>query len=94
VIVVANEHFRWTHGQDVIKSWKKPDADWQTWFCQTCGSTLPGINDEARMYVPAGVIRSGAESLEVLHHIWVGSRAAWDVIGDQGRLHPEAFSAN
>ena len=92
VIVVANEDFRWTHGEDHVSTWRKPDADWQTWFCDTCGSRLPGANDEKRMFVPAGLISEGDGELRVLHHIWVDSRAPWDEIGDTGKQHSGAFS--
>ncbi len=91
VLVVSNEDFRWTKGHEHIATWKKPDADWETWFCMTCGSRLPGVNDESRMFVPAGLITDGGDNLEVRHHIWVDSRAGWDVIGDAGRQHREAF---
>ena len=92
VVVIDNDAFRWTRGEDQIATWKKPDADWQKWFCRTCGSPLPGKNDESRMFVPAGLISNGTEVLRVIHHIWVDSRAAWDEIGDSGQQHREAFS--
>ena len=91
VIVVENEVFEWTGGEDFITSWKKPDADWEMWFCKRCGSPVPGANDDKRMFIPAGLISDGGEDLKVAHHIWVNSRATWDEIGDGGRRHPEAF---
>jgi len=91
VVVTANENFRWLFGENIIASWKKPGADWQTWFCKQCGSMVPGHNDESRMFVPAGLLGPDAESLQVRHHIWVDSRASWDVIGDSGKQHREAF---
>lgn len=93
VIVIDNSLFRWLRGEDQIATWKKPDADWQGWFCRTCGSPLPGANDPARTFVPAGLISDGGESLKVAHHIWVGSKAAWDEIGGSGKQHGEAFKA-
>ena len=92
VIVTGKDAFRWTRGEDQIATWKKPDADWQTWFCRVCGSPLPGENDETRMFVPAGLISEGGEALKVVHHIWVDSRAVWDEIGDAGKQHREAIS--
>ena len=92
VVVVANDGFRWVSGEDNISTWAKPGADWQAWFCATCGSTLPGINDAERMFIPAGLISEGDQNLEVLHHIWVDSRAPWDEIGDGGKQHSEALS--
>ena len=91
VMVVDNGAFRWLGGEAQVTSWKKPDADWEIWFCRTCGSPVPGRNDEARMFVPAGLIVEGGESLEGTHHIFVDSRASWDEIGDAGKQCPEAF---
>ncbi len=91
VLVVGNESFRWTRGEEQVATWKKPGADWQCWFCRICGSALPGANDPATTFIPAGLISAGGESLKVTHHIWVDSRAGWDEIADSGRQHPEAF---
>lgn len=89
VVIVANEFFHWTMGEEQVAIWKKPDEDWLNCFCRRCGSQLPRINDDLHMAVPAGLITVGGESLKVVHHIWVGSKAVWDVIGDSGKLHLE-----
>jgi hypothetical protein len=89
VVVVDNEAFRWVRGEDQIATWKKPDADWESWWCRVCGSALPGRNDPARMFVPAGLIDEGGDALKVAMHIYVGSKAAWEVIGDDGVQHHE-----
>jgi len=91
VVIVSKDAFRWLRGEELIATWNKPDADWQGWFCKTCGSPLPGDNDETRMFVPAGLIVDGDKGLSVLHHIYVDSRAPWDEIGDSGRQHGGAF---
>ena len=91
VIVVDNQQFRWTRGEQEIHTWKKPDADWQTWFCRHCGSPVPGHNDDQRMFVPVGLITEGGDELKVKHHIWTASKAGWDEICDQGKLHTAAF---
>lgn len=91
VVIVANERFRWTSGEENISSWSKPGADWAMSFCRTCGSPLPGADDNENMFLPAGLIHEGGERLAVAHHIWVDSRAVWDEIGDAGRQHPEGF---
>ena len=94
VLVVQNECFNWLQGQDNIATWQKPNTDWQTWFCKTCGSKLPGDNDSERKFIPVGLI-DGQEVLKVAHHIWVESKAHWDKIGDEGIQHPHEFgSAN
>ena len=91
VLVTEKNHLRWLRGEDNIRTWEKPGHDWQTWFCASCGSTLPGSNDEATVFIPAGLLNDAGDTLHVAHHIWVDSRAAWDVIGDQGRQHPQGF---
>jgi hypothetical protein len=93
VVVVDNRAFHWLRGEDRIASWKRPGGDWQTWFCETCGSRVPGVNDESRMFVPAGLISEGGDALKVIHHIWVDSKAPWDEIGDTGQQHAEALKA-
>ena len=91
VVIVNNNDFKWTGGEDDLTTWKKPDADWHLSFCRRCGSPVPAPNDESRMFVPAGSLTDGDENLTVTDHIWVGSKAAWDEIGDSGRCHLEAF---
>jgi hypothetical protein len=90
VVIVSNDDFRWTGGQEHIAMWTKPDSTWETWFCRICGSRVPGRNDPARMFVPAGLLAADS-GLEVVHHIWVGSKAQWDEIGDRGKQHVEGF---
>jgi hypothetical protein len=90
VVVVPKSGFRWTRGEDHVAHWTKPDADWQSWFCRQCGSALPGPNDARNMFVPAGLLPDHPD-LQVAHHIWVDSKAAWDSVCDAGRRHPGAF---
>jgi hypothetical protein len=87
VVLVPKERFRWVRGEDHVATWHKPGADWATSFCRTCGSRVPGENDDTRVFAPAGCITEGGESLRVAHHIFVASKAAWDEIGDAGRQH-------
>lgn len=91
VVIIDNDKFRWTKGEELINSWRKPGHDWQKWFCRNCGSTLPGANSESNMFVPAGLISNGDENLKVAHHIWVDSKAVWDKIRDAGKQHPNAY---
>lgn len=91
VVLVPNEHFRWTQGREHIVAWKKAGSDWETRFCRRCGSRVPGQNDPARVFVPAGLLPGHGNALRVLHHIWVGSKAEWDEIGDDGKQHLEGY---
>jgi hypothetical protein len=91
VVLAANERFRWTAGQAQIAAWTKPGTQWEKWFCRTCGTPVPGANDPTRVFIPAGCITQGGDALRVRHHVWVGSKAAWDEIGDDGKRHVERF---
>lgn len=93
VVLFEKKDFRWTKGEDQIATWQKPGADWKKWFCKTCGSPLPGENDDVRMFAPAGVITDDGDLHSVIHHIWVGSKAKWDEIGDDGLQHPDEFGS-
>jgi hypothetical protein len=93
VVVVNNENFRWLKGENSIKTWTKPNHDWQTSFCTDCGSSLPGKNDDTRVYIPVGLLPNDNKTLKVTHHIWVGSKANWDEIGEDGVKHLEAFTS-
>lgn len=93
VVLADKSRFRWLAGAESIVAWKKPNADWEMCFCRTCGSPVPGENDANRMFIPAGSISEGGEDLHVAHHIWVASKAPWDVIADAGKQHPEGFRA-
>jgi hypothetical protein len=92
VVLVDKNKFKWLSGEESIGTWKRPDSEWQSRFCRTCGSAVPGDNDAKKMFIPAGSITSGMGELCVAHHIFVGSKASWDVIGDNGKQHFEAFS--
>ena len=52
VVIFPKDHFRWTQGEELVSTWRKPDADWQKWFCRVCGAPLPGENDATRMFAP------------------------------------------
>lgn len=93
VVIAKNENFSWLKGEEQITTWSKPVGDWQASFCKRCGSTLPVNNDESSMAIPAGSITEGGEHLRIAHHIWVGSKAAWDEIGDHGKQHIESIKS-
>ena len=51
-------------------------------FCVRCGSLLPMVSPEAGLaLVPAGALPLPAKPLPAVH-IFVGSKADWDVIAD------------
>lgn len=93
VSIVDSVNFKWESGQDQICYWSKPGHDWHTYFCKICGSTLPGSNDERNTYTPVGTITTGGENLKVAHHLYVNSKASWEVIRDSGKQHTEGYGS-
>ena len=91
VTVVPEKALNITQGQAHITQWRKPGHDWLTNFCDCCGSPLPGENDAQHQYIPVGVLDSGAEQLQVKHHLFTDSKAPWEHIGGPGKIHPEQY---
>jgi len=48
-------------------------------FCSRCGSTLCGVLDDAVHGVALGCV-NGDPEIEIGRHIFVGSKAAWEVM--------------
>jgi len=94
VVIVQTSDFHWSKGQNLITYWSKPSHDWHTNFCRICGSSMPGKNDDIQTYIPVGSLTSGHEKLKVAHHLYVESKAIWEVIGDSGVQHPEGYRSD
>ena len=85
-LMVAAENFRWVNGADRISSYVK-DTGFRSDFCSTCGSPVPNpLKKTPYMWVPAGLLDDSAQ-LEVAAHIFVGSKATWDIISTPGLRH-------
>lgn len=69
---------------------EKPDAERGANSCAVCGAALPGRDDPAHNFVPAGLRPSDIEGVGIRHHIFTGSKARWDVIRVEGRQHDRA----
>ncbi|MEO8698778.1 MAG: GFA family protein [Kofleriaceae bacterium] len=82
-ITVAGEHFHWLAGEDLITAGPKHS------FCRTCGAPMPEPNPKQTVYaIPIGCF-DGDPALAIGDHIYVGSKAAWEVIGDNAPQHAE-----
>ncbi|WP_444996941.1 GFA family protein [Aliikangiella sp. IMCC44359] len=92
VSIISKNKFHWLKGKNNISSWSKPGHDWETNFCSTCGSPLPGENDSENMFIPVSLLTTGNNKLKVAHHIYVGSKAGWEEIGDSGKQHIAGYN--
>ena len=81
--IVAQEQFRWLSGQEHISSWVK-DTGFRSDFCSNCCSPVPNpLRSTPYYWVPAGLFEEGVQ-LIVSAHLFVGSKASWDVIASPG----------
>ena len=81
IVALAATSLRWISGQDVIAQYERASG-YGTSFCKVCGSPAPDPDSRRTMYrVPVGLLDANPP-LEVGDHIFVGSKAVWDEIGD------------
>jgi hypothetical protein len=74
---------RFVRGEDLLTSYKPPDARFFTHvFCRMCGASMPRI-DEGRgvAVVPMGAFDDDP-GVRPERHIYVDSKASWDEITD------------
>lgn len=77
--IVAKDQFQWLAGQEHISSWVK-DTGFRSDFCSNCGSPVPNpLRSTPYFWVPAGLLE-GEVQLKIGAHLFVGSKASWDVI--------------
>lgn len=81
---------RFTRGEDLLTSYKVPDAAFFTQrFCRVCGSPMPHFDRERTIaIVPMGSLDDGPGT-RPLRHIFVASKASWFTITDALPQFPE-----
>lgn len=87
-LFVPLEAFAYTQGENLLQSYKLPEAERFTHvFCTVCGSSLPFLN-QAR---GVAVVPMGSLDDDPRHqpdaHIFVGSKAPWFTITDSLPQH-------
>lgn len=70
----------WTRGEDLLTAFPA-DSDVGKRFCRVCGSTLCGVVDGMVHGITLGCLDND-EGIEIEAHIYVGSKASWEVIPD------------
>lgn len=84
--IIGTECFQWIVGQEIISSWVK-DTGFRSDFCSNCGSPVPNpLRNTPYYWVPAGLLEN-AGPLEIGIHVFVGSKAHWDIPSPAGRQH-------
>lgn len=92
-LVMPADGVRFTRGQDLLLSYKVPDARFFTQaFCRTCGSPEPHIDrDRGLAVVPMGGL-DDAPPMRPQSHIFVASKAPWYEIPDDLPRHAERLA--
>lgn len=86
--IVANNHFHWLGGAELISSWKN-EGRFRSDFCSTCGCPVPNpLRNMPYFWIPAGLLEDSGK-LEVVAHLCVASKASWDSVPLQGALYDE-----
>jgi hypothetical protein len=80
--------FRWLSGQDSLTSYES-NQDFGLQFCSRCGSTLCGTYQGKVHGITLGCV-NGDPEVEIGQHIYVGSKASWEVIPEGITVYEEA----
>jgi len=76
--LVEPTEFKWLAGEELLSSYINKDS-FGLQFCQVCGSTLCTVYKGDVFQVSLGCINGDAE-IEIGQHIFVGSKANWEVM--------------
>ena len=75
---VAPGSFHWQSGQELLTTYASNEG-FGLQFCRRCGSTLVGIFQGEVHGVTLGCV-NGDPEVRIGRHIFVGSRAAWELL--------------
>lgn len=84
-VVVAEENFKFTKGEDLVTTYESEFAPRN--FCSRCGSSLYDDLGNGKYYVAAGLMRD--LDLEPSFHLQVAYKASWHQIGDDAPQYAE-----
>ncbi|WP_415900278.1 GFA family protein [Neptuniibacter sp. QD48_11] len=80
VALVEPDQFKWINGESLLTSYLNQQG-YGVKFCKKCGSTLCTVHNDQVLQVTLGCV-NGAPEIEIGQHIYVGSKAHWEVIPD------------
>lgn len=76
--MVNPSEFKWLSGKELLTSYVGQHG-YGIQFCQTCGSTLSVVYNGDVVGITLGCV-NGDPGVEIGMHIYVGSKATWDII--------------
>ena len=77
---VNPDEFQWVSGEELLTTYHSQE-EYGLQFCSRCGSTLCGIYQGAVHGVTLGCL-NGQPDVEIGMHIFVGSKANWEVLSE------------
>ncbi len=87
--LVNPDEFRWVTGEDFLTSYVGSHGAGLR-FCSKCGSTLCGVVDGKVHGVTLGCV-DGDPEIEIGYHIYVGSKARWEVVPNGITMYQEGL---
>ena len=82
------DKMKWISGERLVTVWVRHTGA-TTVFCRVCGSPAPEADDAKTFYrIPVGLF-DGDPPLGILDHIFVGSKASWEIIADGAPQYDE-----
>lgn len=78
--LVNPSEFRWVFGKELLITYASQQG-FGLQFCKKCGSTLCGIYQDEIHGITLGCLNEDPH-IEIERHIFVGSKANWEVIPD------------
>ena len=78
IALFEREQFSWLTGEELLTSFNA-GKDCDTQFCSVCGSTLGGLYKGQFSWITLGCVE-GDPDIEIGRHIFVGSKAEWEVM--------------
>jgi len=85
--LVDPDAFEWLAGEELLKSYVNKNG-FGLQFCSICGSTLCGIHNGTVHGVTLGCV-NGDPRIQIERHIFVGSKASWEVMPDNVTAYQE-----
>ncbi len=85
--LVNPDEFRWIAGEECLTSYVG-EQGFGLQFCRVCGSTLCGVFAGVIHGLTLGCVNGDSE-IEIGQHIFVGSKAVWEVLPDGITMYEE-----
>lgn len=90
--LVESQEFKWLAGEDLLTSYVGKQG-FGLQFCRRCGSTLCGIFNDTIHGLTLGCV-NGDPDIQIGRHIYVGSKAKWEVIPEGVLQYEESSPEN